>query len=149
MKANCMSPARSSRLRVRRGDLERGAAAVWIVFLAGAMLAVAGLVIDGGYAMGAKREAARAAEQSARAAADQLDTDSIRTGGDDLNVAAAAAAARAYLSAAGESGTVRINGADVTVTVTKSHQSVILSAFGKSSFTMSSSASATSIDGPQ
>lgn len=127
---------------------ERGAAAIWVVFLAGAMLAVGGLVIDGGYAMAAKREAARAAEQAARTAADQLDTDSIRSGGDDLDVSAAAGAARSYLAAAGESGTVRVNGADVTVTVTKRHESVILSAFGKSRFTVQSSASATSIDGP-
>lgn len=134
----------SGAIRVRD---ERGAITVWVVFISVAMLALAGLVIDGGYAMAAKREAARVAEQAARAAADQLDTDSIRTGGNQLAVDDAAATARTYLSGAGESGTVSVNGDTVTVTVTKTQPSTILSAFGKDSFTVSSSASATSIDG--
>lgn len=130
------------------GGTERGFASVWIVFLAGALLAVAGLVIDGGYAMAAKREASRAAEQSARAGADAIDVDSIRAGGHDLDPAKAVSAARSYLAAAGETGSVDISGAQVTVTVTKHHHSLILSAFGKSDFTVQASATSTSIDGP-
>lgn len=127
---------------------ERGVAALWVVFLATVTLAASGLVIDGGYAMAAKREAARVAEQAARAAADELDTDSIRTGGADLDAPAASAAGRSYLSAVGESGAVTVNGQTVTVTVTKTQPAKILSAFGKSSFTVQSSASATSVDEP-
>ena len=52
---------------------ERGASTVFIVLFTVAMLAVAGLVIDGGYALGAKREAMNSAEQAARAGADALD----------------------------------------------------------------------------
>lgn len=127
---------------------ERGAAAFWVIFLAIGTLALGGLVIDGGYVMAAKREAARTAEQAARVASDQLDLDSVRTGGSDVNSSAAAAAARSYIASAGESGTVAINGDEVTVTVTKRHDTILLSAFGRSSFTVRSSATATSIDGP-
>lgn len=127
---------------------ERGAAAFWVIFLAIGTLALGGLVIDGGYVMAAKREAARTAEQAARVAADQLDLDSVRTGGSDVNSSAAAAAARSYIASAGESGTVAINGDEVTVTVTKRHDTILLSAFGRSSYTVRSSATATSIDGP-
>lgn len=138
------------RRRSRRPDVrdERGVITIWVVFISVAMLALAGLVIDGGYAMAAKREAARAAEQAARAAADQLDTDSIRTGGSQIDPADAAATGRAYLSSAGESGTVTVNGVTVTVTVTKTQRATILSAFGKDSFTVHSRATATSIDEP-
>lgn len=132
----------------RRPRSERGVAALWVIFLASVTLAAGGLVIDGGYTMAAKREAARVAEQAARAAADELDTDSLRTGGADLDPAAATIAGRSYLSAAGESGTVHVSGRTVTVTVTKTQHARILSAFGTPSFTVRSTASATSIDEP-
>jgi Flp pilus assembly protein TadG len=128
---------------------EEGAITIWVVFISVAMLALAGLVIDGGYAMSAKREAARAAEQAARTAADQLDTDSLRTGGNNLSATDAVAAGRAYLAGTGESGTVAVNGNAVTVTVTKTQRSVILSAFAKDSFTVSSTATARSIERQQ
>lgn len=127
---------------------DRGSVSLWVVFMTIAALALGGLVIDGGYAMSAKREAARAAEQAARAGSDQLDLDSIRSGGSNLNNGAAAAAARSYLSTAGESGSVTVRGPQVTVTVTKRHPSILLSAFGQDGITVSSRASATSIDGP-
>lgn len=126
---------------------EVGIATIWAVWTSLGLMLVAGLVIDGGYTLAAKREAARIAEQAARIAADQLNTDSLRTGGSDLDRDRAAAAGRSYLSRAGESGTVSIAGDEVTVTVRKSHDSVILSIIGSNRFTVSSSATATSIDG--
>ena len=45
-----------------------------------ALLAIAGLVIDGGYALGAKREAMNNAEQAARAGADALNQGALRDG---------------------------------------------------------------------
>lgn len=120
---------------------------MWVVFLAVAFLALAGLVIDGGYTMGAKREAARAAEQASRIAADQLDTDSVRTGGSKISPSAAVSAGQGYLASIGESGTVDVHGNEVTVTVTNTQQTRILSAFGAGSFTVRASATARSIDG--
>lgn len=135
----------------RRRD-ETGAATLWVVFITTAVLAVGGLVIDGGYTLSAKRESARVAVQAARVAADQLDTDSLRTGGSDLRAGAAVAAGRDYLSTAGVRGSVAVNGDEVSVTVTQRTKTVILSAFGASGYTVSATATATSIgdndDGP-
>lgn len=127
--------------------VEDGAAALWVIFITTAVLAVAGLVIDGGSTMATKRESARIAEQSARVAADQLDTDSLRTGGSDLNADAAVDAARTYLAAAGVEGRVDVDGDAVAVTVTQRSDAVILSAFGVAGYTVSATATATSIDG--
>ena len=129
----------------RRHD-ERGSVTLWTVFITIAVLMLGGLVIDGGYAMSAKREAARTAEQAARAGADQLDTDSVRSGGDDVAPGAASAAAHQYLRAVGESGSVIVVGDQVIVTVTKRQPSHILEAFGRGDFVMSSTARARSID---
>lgn len=130
--------------RVKRS--ESGAVTLWVVFMTTAVLAVAGLVIDGGYTLSAKREAARVAEQAARIAADQLDVDSLRTGGSELRAGAAVAAGRSYLATAGVRGSVDVNGDEVSVTVTQRTKTVILSAFGASGYTVSSTATATSID---
>lgn len=126
--------------------LERGSVTLWTAFMAIVALMLGGLVIDGGYAMSAKREAGRHAEQAARAGADQLDTDSLRAGGANLAPSTAASAAYAYLRRVGATGRVHVSGDRVRVTVTDQSPSHILSAFGKGSFAVSSSASAQSID---
>jgi Flp pilus assembly protein TadG len=126
---------------------ERGAVTIWVIFMATVMLLVGGLVIDGGYTISAKREAARVAEQAARVASDELDTDSLRTGGSDLEAAAARTSAAKYLAQAGATGQVTVDGDKVTVTVTARTKTVILSAFGVGGYTVKASATATSIDG--
>lgn len=125
---------------------EGGYAAVWVVFVAAAMLAVAGLVIDGGYVMSAKRDAERVAEQAARAAADQLDVAKLRSGEQEIEPRQAAQAARDYLAHTDMRGTVHVAGNDVVVEVTGHQESVILSAFGKSAWTVHGSARASGID---
>ncbi|KQY55744.1 hypothetical protein ASD11_14625 [Aeromicrobium sp. Root495] len=125
---------------------QQGSATLWMIFMSIAILAVAGLVIDGGYTLAAKREAARVAEQSARVGADQLDTDSLRTGGSDLVPSEARAAAHRYAAAAGLTAAVRVRGDEVTVVVTSRTKSVILGAFGVSGYTVHSEATAMSID---
>lgn len=130
----------------RRDD--GGYAAVWVVFLAGAMLAMAGLVIDGGYTMSTKREAERVAEQAARAAADQLDVAQLRSGHQQVEPRQAAHAARTYLAHTDFRGTVHADGNDVVVTVTGQQKSIILSAFGKNGWTVHGSARASGINEP-
>ena len=66
---------------------ERGVAAAFVVLFTVALLTVAGLVIDGGYALAAKREAMNQAEQAARAGADAISAASLRDG--NANVAPA------------------------------------------------------------
>ena len=104
--------------RTRRRD-ERGASTMFVVLFAVALLAVAGLVIDGGYALGAKREAMNSAEQAARVGADALDQGSLRDGADQGRPRPGGRR-RAGLPALRSTPTGRwsVNGGEVTVTVT-------------------------------
>ena len=141
-------PTRPGLLRhraVRERD-ERGIATLFVVLLATAMLAVAGLVIDGGYALAAKREAMNEAEQAARVGADALDPAALRSGDTRVNTARAHAAAQAYLNQVGARGSVSVDGGEVTVTVTASQDTTILSAVGVTSLPVKATATALSID---
>jgi Flp pilus assembly protein TadG len=62
------------------GRAERGSAALFVVFFAVAVLALAGLLVDVGNAINAKERAADLAEQAARAAANSIDVASLRAG---------------------------------------------------------------------
>ena len=62
----------------RPGD--RGSVAVWTVIFTFAVLLLLTFVVDGGQLMNAKERAADAAEQAARAAANDIDITSLRTG---------------------------------------------------------------------
>lgn len=127
---------------------EAGAALTgWLLITAVAGLILMGLAIDGGYVLAAKRDAARTAEQAARVASDQLSTDSLRTGGSEVNVAAATQAAQQYLAGVGSAGTVSVNADEVTVIVTKNQQTAVLSVIGWNSIRVSGTATAESIEG--
>ncbi|MGQ0468006.1 MAG: pilus assembly protein TadG-related protein [Sporichthyaceae bacterium] len=123
---------------------DEGSATLFVVVLAAALLAAAGLVVDGGYALAARQEAAATAEQAARAGADALARDGLRgTGPVRLDPAAASAAAHAYLAATGHTGTVTVSGQAVGVSVRITRRTAILSAVGID--TVSSAASATAV----
>ncbi|RYB88296.1 hypothetical protein EUA06_21860 [Nocardioides glacieisoli] len=129
----------------RRQD-ERGAATIFVVLFTVALLAVAGLVIDGGYALGAKREAMNNAEQAARAGADALNQGALRDGQTMVAPGRAVNAAQAYLALVGAQGTVDIAGGEVTVTVTGQQDTKLLSAVGVGSIPVKATATALSID---
>lgn len=129
-----------------RPQAERGAATVFVVLFTLALLAVAGLVIDGGYALGAKREAMNTAEQAARAGADALDQGALRDGQTMVNVGQAVDAAQNYLNLLGAHGRVDVDGGEVTVTVTARQDTTLLSAVGVDSIPIEASATAVSID---
>lgn len=130
----------------RRRPDERGAATVFVVLFTTALLAVAGLVIDGGYALGAKRAAMNTAEQAARAGADALNESALRDGRTMVDPGRAVNAAQAYLDLVGAHGTVAIAGGEVTVTVTGRQDTTLLSAVGVGSIPVEASATALSID---
>ena len=117
-----------------------------VVFLGVAMLATAGLVIDGGYALGTKREAMNTAEQAARAGSDALSQARLRSGQTLVDPGEAITAAQSYLSRAGASGAVAVDGGEVTVTVSTRQDTALLSAVGVSSIPVSATATALSID---
>lgn len=134
------------RPRTPRVRDERGVSTLFVVFFAIAMLAVAGLVIDGGYALGAKRAAMNQAEQAARVGADALDQGALRDGTTQVNRGSAVAAAQAYLDRVGATGSVRVNGGEVTVVVTARQDTAILSAVGVTGIPVGATATAVSID---
>ncbi|GAA1754043.1 TadE/TadG family type IV pilus assembly protein [Aeromicrobium alkaliterrae] len=129
------------------GD-ERGAAALFIVLMTVAMLAAAGLVIDGGAALGDRRTLTNQAEQAARIGADALNQDSLRDGGrPTVDPARARAAADAYLRSVGAPpASIRITGGRVTVTLTGQTTTNILSLAGLTSITVTGTGTAESID---
>ena len=115
-------------------DREAGAVAVTVAVLAVSLLLVVGMVFEGGAAIAAKRRAMNVAEQAARAGAQQLDIAALRANGTfRVDPSKAAAAAGAYLGAAGYGGSVSVSGDTVTVSgVSWSSRSPVLSAVGVS-----------------
>ena len=136
-----------SRGRTAKRD-ERGSATVFVVFLSIALLAAAGLVIDGGYALAQRRSAINHAEQAARVAADQLSEPGLRNGVVRIDADRARAAAQDYLRAAGAHGSVDVHLDAVTVTVTDTYRPTLLSIVGVDEIPISASATASSIDSP-
>ena len=140
-------PRAQLRHRTPRDD-ERGSATVFVVFLSIALLAAAGLVIDGGYALAQRRSAINHAEQAARVAADQLSEPGLRNGIVRVDANRARAAAQDYLRAAGAHGSVEVNLDTVTVTVTDTYRPTLLSIVGVNEIPVSASATASSLDEP-
>src|SRR4051812_35349771 len=60
---------------------ERGSMSVFVVIFSVAVFLLAGLLVDGGAAINARLRAADIAEQGARAAADQIDVETLRATG--------------------------------------------------------------------
>jgi len=103
--------------------------------------------VDGGYVLAARERAHSAAAQAARAGANAVSTDSVRSGGADLDTAAASDAAQAVLSKDNLVGTVTVTGSQVTVTVTTTTNTVMLGIVGINNLTVHASAAARDVDG--
>ncbi|WP_165821187.1 pilus assembly protein TadG-related protein [Nocardioides gansuensis] len=127
-------------------DEERGAASLILVLFTIALLTVAGVVIDTGYAMAAKRQAIHHAEQAARMGADALNRGALRDGVTQVDPTRAKNKAEAYLSLVGATGTVAVNGGEVTVTVTGKQNTKILSAVGIGAIPFAATATGLSIN---
>lgn len=110
---------------------DRGSVTVFVVVLTVALLMVGGLVIDGGYTLAANRRAFNEAEAAARAGAQAVDMDVLRsTGAVQLDADAARRRADAYLASLGRDGTVEVEGDSVQVRVRFSQPMLILSIVG-------------------
>ena len=126
-----------------RSQRERGAASVWMVFGTVIVLAVAGLVYDGGALIATKRQTLNIAEQAARAGAQAIDTDVVMaTGQVQLDLAVAVARAEAFLAENGWSGSASATATSVTVTVTRVETLAFLHTFGVGDRTVTGSATA-------
>ena len=125
-----------------RGD--QGVVTAFVVIFAVALVFVTGLVLDGGRILASKREANNLAESAARAGAQAISDDAVRSGNAViLDGPAAQDAACAFLGRAGQpcgGGTaVRTEGNEVTVTV-RSSVNLLLLPVGTQTFSVDRSA---------
>jgi hypothetical protein len=110
---------------------ETGSTTAFTLVLVLAVIAFAGLVLDGGLAVSAKVQSISTAQSAARAGADQLDLQALRaTGQLRLDPARAQATARDWLARAGATGTVTATTDTVTVTVTARSRTQLLHLIG-------------------
>lgn len=131
-----------------RWEQQEGAATIFVVGLATALLMLAGLLYDGGRILDARREAFHTADNAARAAAQAVDIDAVRSGAPPvLDAAAAEVAAREYLDRLGRDGEVLVSADQVTVTVSIDLEMALLGAIGLDGRTVTGTGRAQIVEG--
>ncbi len=127
---------------------ERGQLTLFVVFMTLALLILAGLVVDGGYVLAARRRAIDQANGAARAGAEALAPSAYRAAGRvHLDADAAVAAAQSYLSAGGHTGTVSVDGDRVSVSLSFVQRTTLLRMVGMDAVTVSGRGQARSLRG--
>ncbi|CAN5859646.1 hypothetical protein BH23ACT10_BH23ACT10_29280 [soil metagenome] len=126
---------------------ERGSISVFATVIALAMVLVAGLVLDGGRLLAARRQADDIAANAARAGAQAIDETSLRTGGTTVDPVAGADAVAVHLAATPASGTARIAADTVTVDVTLTVDMLLLGLAGIGATTVSATRQARAVRG--
>jgi len=124
-----------------------GSITAFVALLLVALMAMLGLVVDGGSALSAHQSAADEAEQAARAGAGALSVDALRTGSLQLDPVAAVAEAETFTRAAGHPGTASVQGGVVTVRISYRVPTDVLGIVGISSLPVSAEASAVNVQG--
>ncbi len=130
-----------------RAPCEGGSISAFVALLAVALMALAGLAIDGGRVMEARQAANAEAEQAARAGAAALSISGLREGGLALNVPAAITAAEAFTDASGHPGSAAVVGSTVVVTVDYRLPTDVLGIVGIGSLVVSGRGAATDLMG--
>ncbi|WP_237565380.1 pilus assembly protein [Ornithinimicrobium cavernae] len=121
------------RLReLHRAGADRGTAGIFVILMATTVLVVMGIAVDVSGHLHAMQEARSVARQAARAGGQQLEiSTAVRGQGTVADPDRAAAAANAYLSAAGVSGSASVTGTDsISVSVTSTYETRFLSMLG-------------------
>lgn len=96
---------------------DRGQVTAFVVIITLALILLFALVAEGGAALSTRSRALTLAQEAARAGAQELDLASYRAGQSTaLNASAAQQSAQSFLARSGAEGSVRIDGATVTVT---------------------------------
>jgi len=126
---------------------ERGAIAAFVILVMVGLLALLGLVVDGGVALTARQAANVEAEQAARAGAGALSKDALRAGLIEIDGPAAVIAAEAFMAAAGHPGSATVAGGVVTVWIRYQVPTTILGIIGIDRFEVSAEATALNVGG--
>lgn len=126
---------------------ERGTVTAFVTVATVAMLMATGLVLDGGRILAAHREADDQAGAAARVGAQAVDIDALRARNTRVDARSAIAAARAYLRRHGYSGTARVRGDRVEVTLTRRQSTPLLSLVGTRTVTVTGNGEARIVRG--
>jgi Flp pilus assembly protein TadG len=133
-------PAAAVRARLSSGGRsERGAVTLFVAIAMVGLLALAGLVVDGGAKVRAVQRADRVAAEAARAAGQAIDLARVLEGSDvRVDRRDALVAAESYLRASGVEGSARVieGGSGIAVTTTTSVPTVFLGLIGVPRFTV-------------
>ncbi len=127
--------------------LEQGSITAFVALMLVTIMALVGLVVDGGSDLSAHQSAVDEAEQAARAGAGALSVEALRSGSLELDAPHAVIAAEQFTVAAGHPGTATVSAGTVTVTVRYRIHTQILGIVGISSLPVSASASAVNVQG--
>jgi len=110
---------------------DRGSISLWAALAAFCMIVIVGIAVDFGGQAVAEQRARTVAAQAARAAGQQLQLDAVaRAGTAHTDTSRAITAATTFLAQAGQTGTARVAGNTITVTVTSSYRCMFLSIIG-------------------
>lgn len=129
---------------------DEGSLTLFMVVTVVALMVAVGLVVDGGNKIQALQRADAAAEEAARAAGQVIvPARSVRGQTPRADAGRAAGAARAYLAAAGITGSVDVRGDVIEVTTSITEPTVFLAAIGVSSVSATGNAQARLVRGLQ
>jgi Flp pilus assembly protein TadG len=125
---------------------ERGSVTVFVVVFTTTLILVGGLATDGGYLLAARRAAINEAESAARAGAQAIRTDLLRTDGTvAIDPIDARRRVAAYLARSGHDGTVDITGDTVRVEVSFTQPLAVLGLAGLAPITVRGTGEAQSL----
>jgi hypothetical protein len=131
-------------IRAKRG--ERGSIAAFVVLFSFCLMALAGLVTEGGAVMSAREQAMTEAEQAARVGAEQASVLGLHNGRILASGSAPTAAAEFVMALYGHRGTATRIGGEVTATVSPfSIRTPLLGLIGLPSIRVSARASAEAV----
>lgn len=127
---------------------ERGSITAFAAGITVALILTAGLVIDGGAMLAARRQAVADADAAARAGAQMIDHDRLHADGHTvLDVEAASGAAQTFLASTGQDGEVSATPEQVTVTVHIDQPMYVLGLAGIGTKTLTGHATARPVRG--
>ena len=129
---------------------ERGTVTAFVAVMTLTLLVVAGLVIDGGYTLAARRRAFNEANAAARAGAQAIDENALRSNGTvQLRPEDARLIAEQHLRSSGMTGTAAVIGTTVTVHAVTIQRMAILGIVGIGPLTVAADGAARVVQGVQ